>query len=139
METKRTKWINHGDDPKVAQAIFVYVGPENGLTQEVDVVSIEPQERKDTSRPPGERRKYYLMDVASYSIQDLRERFARKNSAEYKSLDWKRYEGKPFEEILPWLAVDLICYYGGQTEGYTDSNYWRLLAQEGIRRNNSGF
>jgi hypothetical protein len=134
------KWINLGDkNHREEGGQFVQVDTK---TETVEVVTVDNLENSGTPRFTRNQlgqifhNNIYYLQEAEYTFDELREYFSKKNGGVYNYAGWERLEGRKFDDIVMELAVDLISYQGGSTEGEAGSNYWRLLGYSGINRNN---
>jgi len=134
IKFKQNKWYNLGDvNPRLYGGIFV---KRDG--DEIEVVSTDNNE--ETYGGKG----YTFNSRIDYvsEIVDLYEKFKKNLDKGIGScFDWKRYiklekEGWTIDEIVMYLASDMIGYYGGDTESENDTNYWERLGYWGIRPNN---
>ena len=134
MSFKEDKWYNHGDvNPREHGGIFV-----RRVGNEIEVVT--------THNNDGE----YTLTSRSDYIDDLKDRYSvfktdsdkrSDNNAVGSYADWKRYikmeeDGVSLDDIVFYLAADMISYYGGDCEPDKDTNYWDMLGIHGITYRN---
>jgi hypothetical protein len=138
MDFKENKWYNHGDvHPREHGGVFV-----RRVGNEIEVV-------QTTNNEDHGGVGYTIHSRADY-IDELKERFSifktdpdkrSENNAVGSYADWKRFiqmeeDGVSLDDILFYLAADMVSYYGGDSEPDVGTNYWDLLAIHDITYRN---
>ncbi len=135
MTFKDKKWYNLGDvSPREYGGIFVRKDGD-----EIETVSTDNMEDVGLKGYQVNRRSDYVSE-----LKDQWEKFKQDPDncrSCSSSMDWKRYlemekNGMTFDSLVFYLAVDMILYFGGSCEIESGTNYWELLATDGIRHDN---
>jgi len=149
MAFKENKWYNLGDvNPRTEGGIFV-----RRIGNEIEVVSTDVNPDNDMVNYGFDQKRKgtnYIVNARSDYVDYLKSRFDTfkqdpdkkcENNGVGHFADWKRFitletEGLDFDEIVFYLAADMISYYGGDAEPDCGSNYWDILAIHDITPKN---
>ncbi len=134
MDYQKNKWYNFGDvNHREEGGIFVKrVIPHKNYSNDGDTIDIV---RIDNTII--ENKKVYMIYSREDSVSDLQDMWKRYKEGEKISVastcDWERLKGITDQDyIIFQIAIDMIMYYGGDSETISGTNYWELLRQNGI-------
>ena len=141
MEFKKNKWYNLGDvNPREHGGMFV---KKDDTDIEVVMTYLDPDNESN----------YYIQSRSEdiKSLLSLYDDFKKNPDARIECndvgryADWARFikeentaESKEefYNNLVFYLASDMISYYGGDCEPECDSNYWEMLGFYGITNRN---
>lgn len=134
MRFKDNKWYNIGDvNPREHGGVFVRKSGDN-----IEVV--------ETTNNEDHGGVGYTVQYRDDSIDYLKSRFESfKENPDSRSqdngvgrfADWNRlikmeHDGVSLDDIVVYLAADMVSYYGGDSEPDVGTNYWNMLGMYGI-------
>ena len=135
MEFKQKKWYNFGDiNPEIHGGVFVKKDDNEFETVSTDVLEM------------NNSNVYCISSRIDY-IDEIKEEYEnfkkdpKNNKGIGSTMDWKQWmkmekEGMLYDDLLFYIASDMILYYGDSGESQFVTNYWETLESYGITPNN---
>jgi len=135
MKFKQKKWYNLGDiNPRIHGGLFV---KRDG--DEIETVSTDVLEMNSSNG-------YWISSRIDY-IDEIKEEYEKfkkdpeNNKGIGSTMDWKQWikmekEGMSYDDLLFYIATDMVRYHGGDSESQFVTNYWETLKSFGITPNN---
>lgn len=122
---KQNKWYNFGDvNPREHGGRFV-----RRIGDSIEVVITH------CHASPG-----YWMQYNEYEVKELIEEYKKWNDDSTQGpgsySDWTVYKGMDIDDLMYYLAIDMLGYYGGPEDDQIEieTNYWKELKSYGIHR-----